>query len=1045
MVRRRLCNLLLRLVCLACLPLTSWAAVTPVHIAVLAFRPAEQVEAQWRPLAEALTATYPEYEFHLHSYNYPELNQAVARRSVDFVLTNPAHYVFLAQRFQLPDPLATLINLEGGQPVTQFGGVIVRLAERTDIQRLDQLEGLTIAAVSVESLGGYLTQAYELLKQGINPSHQVNTRATGMPHDRVIEALLAGEADVGFIRTGLIERMIAEGRLDAHALTLLNPQEPDRFPSRYSTALYPEWPITALAHVEGDIQRKVLRFLLATTENPELQAQIQFGGFDIAADYSAIYKLLRDLKFPPFDEVEPISLHQIWENYAQTLVIILGSTLLLFALLIVYLLGLTRRLRWEQRLVTEQSGVLKENADQLRLASQVFTHANEGIVIANPAGELVEVNQAFCQLTGYPEAEWLDKPPEPHSFAPAQVEFIQPIWEHFGQRGHWQGEVSGQCKDGARRCFRLSINGVENPDKDQRHVIAIFSDITAQKHYQQQLEQMAHFDALTLLPNRVLLADRLNQAMVFCQRHQRVLAVIYIDLDGFKEVNDTYGHSLGDQLLQALATRMKQTLRREDTLSRIGGDEFVAVLTEFSNVHECTQILNRLLEICSSPIMCEHHRMQVSASLGVTFYPQDEEVEADQLLRQADQAMYNAKLNGKNRYHIYDAEHDRNVRGYHQSLVEISQALEDGQFVLYYQPKVNLRSGELLGVEALIRWQHPERGLLSPFHFLPVIENHALSIEVGEWVLREAMQQYGDWLQQGQDIAISVNISAYQLQQYNFTERLFSIFNEFPQVPRSRIEIEILETSAFHDLQKTSEIIRHCNSKGVEFALDDFGTGYSSLAYLRHLPVKTLKIDQTFVMDMLDDPEDFAIMEGIYGLGIAFQREILAEGVETEAHGKMLLQLGCEMAQGYAIARPMPAKGLLPWFAQWQPFASWQNTPTLERDDLSLLYAGVEHRHWIKQLEAYLAGHHQHPPEMHAGACRFGHWLKQKLKQAPAVAIYTRLQQHHLRLHESAQKLCQLASTQAPELGPWQETFNQEARALTDLLEQLLAETDPRV
>jgi EAL domain-containing protein (putative c-di-GMP-specific phosphodiesterase class I) len=319
--------------------------------------------------------------------------------------------------------------------------------------------------------------------------------------------------------------------------------------------------------------------------------------------------------------------------------------------------------------------------------------------------------------------------------------------------------------------------------------------------------------------------------------------------------------------------------------------------------------------------------LQVSASLGATFYPQSQGIDADQLLRQADQAMYQAKLAGKNRYSIFDADRDNSIRGHHESLERIRLALAQREFVLYYQPKVNMHTGQVIGAEALIRWQHPEKGLLAPSTFLPVIEDHPLAVEVGEWVIDTALTQIKVWRSTGLAMAVSVNIGARQLQQADFVQRLQAILAKHPQVNPASLELEVLETSALADMEQVSQVIEDCHKMGVKFALDDFGTGYSSLTYLKRLRVAILKIDQSFVRDMLNDPDDLAILEGVIGLASAFKRDVIAEGVETVEHGSALLQLGCVLAQGYGIARPMSADQMPAWVATWEPDAAWCAVP----------------------------------------------------------------------------------------------------------------------
>ncbi len=493
-----------------------------------------------------------------------------------------------------------------------------------------------------------------------------------------------------------------------------------------------------------------------------------------------------------------------------------------------------------------------------------------------------------------------------------------------GTSADYHSEHRLQRKDGQAIWVHDRGRVVERDAQGQPlRVVGSLVDISFQKEHQHYLERIAHYDQLTGLPNRVLLADRMHQAMVQSLRRGQQLAVAYLDLDGFKTVNDRYGHTTGDQLLSALAAQFKAMMREGDTIARLGGDEFVAVFVDLQDVQDSAALIARLLEVASRPILLEGLSLSVSASIGVSFYPQAEDADADQLLRQADQAMYSAKQAGKNRHHLFDAAHDRSQRAHNVILARVCQALADQEFVLHYQPQVNLRTGVVVGAEALIRWQHPERGLLAPGLFLPDIEGHPISVALGEWVLEAALKQVEAWAEAGLDLSVSVNISAYHLQQPDFANKLKALIDSHPKVPRGHLELEVLETTALDELDAVAELMRACASMGISWALDDFGTGYASLTYLKRLPAQVLKIDQSFVRNMLDDPEDLAIVEGVLGLARAFGRWAVAEGAETSAHCKLLLQIGCDLAQGYGIARPMPASQIPAWVANWRPDASW--------------------------------------------------------------------------------------------------------------------------
>jgi len=439
---------------------------------------------------------------------------------------------------------------------------------------------------------------------------------------------------------------------------------------------------------------------------------------------------------------------------------------------------------------------------------------------------------------------------------------------------------------------------------------------------EKQLENIAHFDVLTGVPNRMLLADRLAQALARTKREQGLMAVCYLDLDGFKSVNDNFGHEAGDQVLVEVTRRIKETIREDDTVARLGGDEFVLLLVGLQAPEECVSSLHRLLLAINQPVQLREKSLRISASIGVSLYPEDEQ-DADTLLHHADQAMYIAKQSGKNRYHLFDAKNDQRARSHHALLQQIRHGLQHGEFELYYQPKVDLAARRMVGAEALIRWHHAQRGLLQPEEFLRVIENTELEIELGNWVIASACAQLRQWRQDGHDVEVSINISAYHLQSADFINKLRDEMQHCCPRPCHRcLQIEVLETVALEDIARVGEIIRICRAFGVGFALDDFGTGYSPLTCLSKLEVDALKIDQSFVRVMLEEKGAHAIVQGIIGLAHAFDRTVVAEGAEHAAHFQALLEMGCPIVQGYGISKPMPASALLEWSAR-----EWPATP----------------------------------------------------------------------------------------------------------------------
>lgn len=648
----------------------------------------------------------------------------------------------------------------------------------------------------------------------------------------------------------------------------------------------------------------------------------------------------------------------------------------------------------------------KQVEEQLRLAASVFTHAHEGITITDAKGTILEVNDSFTRITGYSREEAVGQNPRILKSGLQGPDFYARMWQDLKTAGRWSGEIWNRAKSGEIYPEMLTISAMHDDEDSPKQYVALFTDITEIKERERQLERIVHYDVLTGLPNRVLLADRLQQALTHAARHKKMLAVASLDLDQFKKVNESYGQSAGDNLLIKMAKRLSRALREDDVLAHTGGDEFVFVLFDLENIQASKAVTAKVMEAVAKTVRMEDITFQVTASMGITFYPQPEDVDADQLLRQADQALYQAKLTGRNRVCHYDPSHDLSVRSAHENLERIRRGMAAGEFALYYQPKVNMRNGKMIGAEALIRWQHPDRGLLPPGMFLPVINNHPMAIEVGEWVIDTALAQMEAWLAAGLEIPVSVNVDAVQLQHPDFVQRLREQLAAHPGVPCSMLQIEVLESSALQDLAQTSQVLRACGELGVSSALDDFGAGYSSLSYLKHLPASTLKIDRSFVSDMLDDPEDLAILEGVLRLASAFRRHVIAEGVETLDHGLMLLQIGCEEVQGFGIARPMPADDLPGWMASWHPDCRWASVPAANNSIQPLLNAGVEHKAWAAAFEAFLQGKRATSPLVEDHRCRFGRWLEDEAYVGHlTLPAYRAVDEAHRQFHALAAEI----------------------------------------
>ncbi|MDO9170033.1 MAG: EAL domain-containing protein [Methylobacter sp.] len=544
----------------------------------------------------------------------------------------------------------------------------------------------------------------------------------------------------------------------------------------------------------------------------------------------------------------------------------------------------------------------KQAQTRLRLLSKVFDSSVEGIVIADLQGKIVDVNPGFKKVTGYSRQEVLDNKMGLHNFGAHNQGFDANLWESLNSIGQWQGEVVNHKKNGDILPEWLSVTLINDEQGKPEHYLGIFSGITLLKKHQQDLEQSVHYDRLTGLPNRLLLDEQLKQALADSDSGQSLLAICYFDLDGFTLINDT----ARDAVLIKCIQRMSQVLGEMDTIARVGRDEFVILLRGMNTIQDCTLWLEKILQSIAQDIRMDNDIYRVTSSVGVVLYPHDNN-DLNMLLRQAYQAMCTAKMSGKNGYQFFDVEADQRVRSINEELQYIGQAIQNGEFELFYQPKINMDNHAVIGAEALIRWRHPERGLLSPGYFLPQIHQTDLDIILSEWVIAAALAQQGQWYKQGLELDLSINISASHLQAPDFMMHFQQQLAKYPELPHGVIQIEILETAALEDLDTAIKIIEAGHLLGLSFALDDFGTGYSSLAYLCKLPVDTIKIDQSFVRDMLDDDASHAMVVSIIALAKTFSHEVVAEGVETAEQYSALAKMGCDIAQGYLIAKPMPA------------------------------------------------------------------------------------------------------------------------------------------
>jgi len=630
------------------------------------------------------------------------------------------------------------------------------------------------------------------------------------------------------------------------------------------------------------------------------------------------------------------------------------------------------------------------------------------------AGSITYVNPKFCEISGFRAQELLGQNHRLLNSGHHPAAFFEDMWRTITSGQVWRGDICNRAKDGHLYWVASVIMPLVDPTTGlPRKYISIRFDISERHRLQSKLSFQAQHDVLTGLANRQLLQQRLEHAMAQADQSLRQIGVCFVDLDGFKAINDRLGHACGDKLLMQVAQRLTDSVQSNDLVARLGGDEFVLLLTQLGGLTDAQPVVERVLAALARPYTLPCSQVELSASAGLTLYPHDK-VSADTLLRHADHALYQAKQAGRNRFEFFDVAQDTDTSAHYQMLASVTNALKHGELVLHYQPKVNMRSGQVVGFEALLRWQHPRDGLVPPLSFLPLVEESELIIDIGEWVIDQALAQLATWGAAGHVWPVSVNIAARHFHQDDFVPRLQALLARYPSVPPQWLDIEVLESVAMRDIAQVQRTIEACQALGVSFSLDDFGTGYSSLSYLKYLPTETLKIDRAFVRDILDDKDDLALTEAIITLSTVFNRQVVAEGVELAEQGVLLMRLGCDVAQGFGIAKPMLASAVPDWVSHYTPEPSWGAWADVrwELSDFPLLVAQYDHLQWVKRVVLALEGgnlgltagqltdHHQ---------CRLGHWY-----YGPGQARYGHLPEFqalesvHQQVHQTGVEIIRL-------------------------------------
>lgn len=558
--------------------------------------------------------------------------------------------------------------------------------------------------------------------------------------------------------------------------------------------------------------------------------------------------------------------------------------------LIGYVMDISERLRAEE---------------ELRLYGKIFENSTEAIIITDVNERIISVNNAFSEITGFNAEEVMGQTPRLFKSGRHDTRFYEQMWQEIMHHGRWQGELWSLRKNGEIFPKWTFISSVRNHKNELTHFFSVFSDITERKQAEQKIQRLAYYDALTELPNRVMLQSLMEQMLTVSRRNRQQGAILFVDLDRFKNINDSLGHAAGDELLREVAKRLRANLRTEDIVSRLSGDEFVIVLVNIARSDDAGLVAQKILSSLNQPIFLEGQEISISASIGISVYPWDGD-NLDSLLKNADTAMYRAKDQGKGTYTFYAHEMNLSSRERLELETELRRALERRELVLYYQPQVDLQTGQIIGAEVLLRWLHPVRGMVSPAKFIPLAEETGLIVPIGEWIIEATCAQNRAWQESGLSIVrLAVNISARQFRP-QLVQTVADALSRY-DLHHQYLELEITESTMMHNIEKVIDTMAEINAIGVRMALDDFGTGYSSLSYLKRFPIDKLKIDQSFVRGIPTDSDDVAIANAIIGMAKSLNLRVIAEGVETREQLDFLREHGCDQLQGYYFSRPVAA------------------------------------------------------------------------------------------------------------------------------------------
>lgn len=548
----------------------------------------------------------------------------------------------------------------------------------------------------------------------------------------------------------------------------------------------------------------------------------------------------------------------------------------------------------------------KRTDRRLALSERILNHTNEGIVVTSPEGYITDINQAYSNITGYSREELIGNKPNLLQSGRHDDQFYQQMWQQINDTGHWEGEIWDRRKNGEIYPKWLSIITIFNDDNSINCYIGMFTDITEKKKTEQELEHLHYFDPLTKLPNRILLADRLKQALSLAKRENEELAVLIMDLGRFKFINDSLGHHAGDELLEIVAKELNEIVRDSDTVARLGDDEFAILLPELRLPEDASIVAQNIINKLAVTYELAGQHIEIHINIGIASFPDDSD-DAESLINSAELALYKAKELGANNYLFFSQDLQDAIANQLALENALKEAIEQDQLTLYYQPKIDLKNNQIIGMEALVRWIHPEKGMIPPDQFIPFAEESNLILSMGEWIIRTACRETAQWHANTKlPLVVAINLSAKQFREHNLLDKIRAVVEEHALNPEC-IELEITESSVMDNVEEALETMHRLRNHGLKLAIDDFGTGYSSLSYLKRFPINTLKIDQSFVRELTEESDDAAIVEAIISMADKLRLNVVAEGVETEDQLQFLTDKGCQNGQGYFLSRPLPS------------------------------------------------------------------------------------------------------------------------------------------